>query len=35
MSPRRTSWPSWQQLKDAGTINQAEYDQLKAKTIAG
>ena len=24
-----------QQLKDAGTINQAEYDQLKAKTLAG
>ena len=24
-----------QQLKDAGTINQAEYDSLKAKTIAG
>ena len=24
-----------QQLKDAGTISQAEYDSLKAKTIAG
>ena len=23
-----------QQLKDAGTINQAEYDSLKAKSIA-
>jgi hypothetical protein len=24
-----------QQLKDQGTINQVEYDQLKAKTLAG
>ncbi len=24
-----------QQLKDAGTINQAEFDTLKAKTLAG
>ena len=24
-----------QQLKDAGTITQAEYDSLKAKTLAG